>query len=112
DSRKFQEAHRKDQESIVKHLQWTLASESTKEAVLVLDVDSAQYLMNLIQNVAFDQGFLMEREYHNKARKLLFKLSKASDGTLPSSLFISGVNNRDDNPIFGGSFGDIYRATY
>ncbi|KAJ6486663.1 kinase-like domain-containing protein, partial [Mycena sanguinolenta] len=31
---------------------------------------------------------------------------------LPSSLFIIGVEGRDEHPTFGGGFGDIYRASY
>jgi hypothetical protein len=46
-----------------------------------------------------------------KARRSLVKLSEASD-TLPSSLFIRGVSRVDMDATFGGSFGDIYRASY
>lgn len=38
------------------------------------------------------------------------QISGAQD-QLPSSLFITGVNDRDEQPTFGG-FGDIYRASY
>ncbi|KAJ7107508.1 kinase-like domain-containing protein, partial [Mycena epipterygia] len=39
------------------------------------------------------------------------QLSEAQD-QLPSSLFISGVDDRDEHPTFAGGFGDIYRASY
>ncbi|KAJ7742169.1 kinase-like domain-containing protein, partial [Mycena maculata] len=38
-------------------------------------------------------------------------LSAASDG-LPSSLFITGVTDSEDQPTFHGGFGDVYRASY
>ena len=31
---------------------------------------------------------------------------------LPSSLFITGVNDRDEHPTFGGGFSDVYQASY
>ncbi|KAJ7107523.1 kinase-like domain-containing protein [Mycena epipterygia] len=39
------------------------------------------------------------------------QLSEAQD-QLPSSLFISGVEDRDEHPTCAGGFGDIYRASY
>ncbi|KAJ7609200.1 kinase-like domain-containing protein [Mycena polygramma] len=36
----------------------------------------------------------------------------AAHEQLPSSLFISGVNDCDEHPTFGGGFGDVYRASY
>ncbi|KAJ6576220.1 kinase-like domain-containing protein [Mycena sp. CBHHK59/15] len=39
------------------------------------------------------------------------KLSEACD-QLPSSLFITGVNDRDEDATFAGGFGDVYRASY
>ncbi|KAJ7720550.1 kinase-like domain-containing protein [Mycena metata] len=47
----------------------------------------------------------------SQARRLVIRLSAASDG-LPSSLFITGVTNHDDQPTFYGGFGDVYRASY
>jgi hypothetical protein len=41
----------------------------------------------------------------------LQKIAEARD-QLPSSLFIAGVNDRDEHPTFGGGFGDVYRASY
>jgi hypothetical protein len=45
------------------------------------------------------------------ARRLIVKLAEASD-LLPSSLKIHGVDHRSVDPLFGGTFGDIYRAQY
>ncbi|KAF8150312.1 kinase-like domain-containing protein, partial [Mycena galopus ATCC 62051] len=45
------------------------------------------------------------------ALRIIRKLSESCD-RLPSSLFIVGVNHRDEYPVFGGGFGDIYRASY
>jgi hypothetical protein len=39
------------------------------------------------------------------------KVSEAVEH-LPSSLFISGVNDRDEYPTFCGGFGDVYQASY
>ncbi|KAJ7111283.1 kinase-like domain-containing protein, partial [Mycena epipterygia] len=43
--------------------------------------------------------------------RLVVQISKAQD-KLPASLFISGVNDRDEHPTFSGGFGDVYRASY
>ncbi|KAJ7759981.1 kinase-like domain-containing protein [Mycena metata] len=45
------------------------------------------------------------------ARRLLIKLSITSD-LLPSALIISGITERSKDPVFGGSFGDVYRAQH
>lgn len=39
------------------------------------------------------------------------KLSETRD-VLPSSLFIKGVTRLEREATFGGTFGDIYRASY
>ncbi|KAJ6486751.1 kinase-like domain-containing protein [Mycena sanguinolenta] len=39
------------------------------------------------------------------------KISEAQE-QLPSSLFITGVNDRDEHPTFGGGFSDVYQASY
>ncbi|KAJ7029798.1 kinase-like domain-containing protein, partial [Mycena alexandri] len=43
--------------------------------------------------------------------RLLIKLSTTCD-LLPSSLIISGITGRSKDPVFGGNFGDIYRAEH
>uniref|UniRef100_A0A0W0FGM3 Putative kinase-like protein n=1 Tax=Moniliophthora roreri TaxID=221103 RepID=A0A0W0FGM3_MONRR len=40
------------------------------------------------------------------------QVQPAAQDVLPSSLFIKGVRRQDIDAFFGGSFGDIYRATY
>lgn len=45
------------------------------------------------------------------ARRLIVKLSEVCD-LLPSSLAIHGVEHRSVNPVFGGTFGDIFGAQY
>ncbi|KAF8143362.1 hypothetical protein K438DRAFT_1691463 [Mycena galopus ATCC 62051] len=39
------------------------------------------------------------------------KISEAGE-QLPSSLFITGVDDHDEHATFAGGFGDIYRASY
>ncbi|KAJ7263062.1 kinase-like domain-containing protein [Mycena rebaudengoi] len=46
-----------------------------------------------------------------EARRLIVKFSETT-GLLPSSLMMEGVSQRSDEPVFGGSFGDIFRAEY
>ncbi|KAJ7778445.1 kinase-like domain-containing protein [Mycena metata] len=45
------------------------------------------------------------------ARRMIRKLSESCD-IFPSSLFITGVTGREEDPTFGGGYGDIYRASY
>ncbi|KAJ7181392.1 hypothetical protein C8R43DRAFT_941238 [Mycena crocata] len=58
-----------------------------------------------------DRGSLPESKYRLKARRLLQKLGEVGE-VLPSTLFITGVNDHDEHPTFGGGFGDVYRASY
>jgi hypothetical protein len=44
-------------------------------------------------------------------RRIIRRLSEACD-KLPSSIFVTGVSDRDRDPSFGGGFADIYRAAY
>ncbi|KAJ7875387.1 kinase-like domain-containing protein [Mycena olivaceomarginata] len=53
---------------------------------------------------------MMAQEHNRMALRIIRKLSESCD-KLPSSLFIVGVNGRDEHPSFGGGFGDIYRAS-
>lgn len=45
------------------------------------------------------------------ARRLIVRLSEACD-LLPSSLAIDGVEDTSLHPLFGGTFGDIYKAQF
>ncbi|KAJ7266627.1 kinase-like domain-containing protein [Mycena rebaudengoi] len=99
-----------DETQIATHLISILDSQTAKEAVLVLEGDSAQHFLDVIQHT-LDRGFLIKQEHNSKAQRMIIKLSEACD-ELPSSLFITGVSGRDHNATFGGGFGDIYRASY
>ena len=46
-----------------------------------------------------------------RLRQVLMKFSLAS-GSLPSSLFLSGVSCQDKEPLYGGSFADISLGEY
>ncbi|KAJ7279128.1 kinase-like domain-containing protein [Mycena rebaudengoi] len=110
DGPKLRDALREDEGRIATHILSILDSKSSKETVLKLDGDPAQYFLDVVQN-ALDRGLLLERDHSSKARRIILKLSEACD-KLPSSLFIIGVTGRDEHATFGGGFGDIYRATY
>ncbi|KAJ7233161.1 kinase-like domain-containing protein [Mycena rebaudengoi] len=107
---KLRDALREDEERIATHILSILDSQSSKESVLKLTGDAAQYFLDVVQN-AIDRGLLFEKEHNSKARRIILKLSDACD-KLPSSLFITGVSGREEYPTFGGGFGDIYRASY
>ncbi|KAF7308853.1 hypothetical protein MKEN_01085200 [Mycena kentingensis (nom. inval.)] len=123
----------KDEADLGKQLQRIIVNEGEKKKLLQLRAESAQSCVDLIQDV-LDKGTLPvavpplsrtsasstsipvinEPDPDNsilRARRLLVKLSEASD-TLPASLFIRGVLRVDKEATFGGTFGDIYRATY
>ncbi|KAJ7504391.1 kinase-like domain-containing protein [Mycena galericulata] len=111
--RRLREALQKDDVDIARLFKLVVSSDVHKKAVLHLKGGSAQNCVDLIQDIldkgsyqsAEDEGFTL------KARRLLVKLSEASD-TLPSSLFIQGVSRLDKEATFGGTFGDIYRASF
>ncbi|KAJ7772980.1 hypothetical protein DFH07DRAFT_148774 [Mycena maculata] len=98
---------RTDEEAIATSLAFIFDSKSQEDAVLHLEGDSAQCFLDVVQD-ALDRGFLMG-PHSLKARRIIRKLSEISD-SLPSSLFITGVTGREEHPMFGGGFGDIYRA--
>ncbi|KAJ7235848.1 kinase-like domain-containing protein [Mycena rebaudengoi] len=107
---KLREALREDEKRISEHLALILNSKSAKADVLKLDGDFAQSFLDVVQNT-LDRGLLSDKALNSKARSIIIKLSEACD-KLPSSLFISGVDERDEHATFGGGFGDIYRASY
>ncbi|KAJ7859647.1 hypothetical protein B0H14DRAFT_2192403, partial [Mycena olivaceomarginata] len=75
-----------------------------------LEGSSAQLFVDAIQNV-LDWGTLPDASSRAKARQLMRKVAEAGE-QLPSSLFITGVNDQDEHPTFGGGFGDVYQASY
>ncbi|KAJ6542619.1 kinase-like domain-containing protein [Mycena capillaripes] len=110
DDPRLRAALRADEEQIAAFIASILESKSTQEFVLNLEGNSAQCLLDVIQD-ALNRGFLMAPEHSRQARRIIRKLSESCDG-LPSSLFITGVTGREEHPTFAGGFGDIYRATY
>ncbi|KAJ7224831.1 hypothetical protein C8J57DRAFT_961078, partial [Mycena rebaudengoi] len=107
---KLRKALHDDETRIATHLISILDSQTAKEAVLVLEGDSAQHFLDVIQHT-LDRGLLIGQEHNSKAQRMMIKLSNACD-KFPSSLFITGVSGRDNYATFGGGFGDIYRASY
>ncbi|KAJ6476149.1 kinase-like domain-containing protein [Mycena sanguinolenta] len=105
---KFRAALRTDDKGIATLLAYIFSSGPDKDATLRLEGDSAQYFLDVVQD-CLDKGFLLE--HRQAARRLIRKMSEACD-SLPSSLFITGVSERDENATFGGGYGDIYCASY
>ncbi|KAJ7762210.1 kinase-like domain-containing protein [Mycena metata] len=99
-----------DEGRLVTFLVFILDTKSMEDSILMLEDDSAQCFMDVVQEV-LDKGFLMAPEHSSKARRLIRKLSESCE-RLPSALFITGVSGREEHPTFGGGFGDIYRASY
>ncbi|KAF8216543.1 kinase-like domain-containing protein [Mycena galopus ATCC 62051] len=111
--RRLRDALQKDDADIAKLFKLVASTDAHKKDILRLKGESAQHCVDLIQDV-LDKGSFQAPEdagFTLKARRLLVKLSEASD-TLPKSLFIRGVSNLDKEATFGGTFGDIYRASY
>ncbi|KAJ7226924.1 kinase-like domain-containing protein [Mycena pura] len=106
---KLRAALRADEERIAAFLVSIFSSKSEEETVLRLEGDSAQCFLDVVQET-LDRGFMMAQEHNRMALRIIRKLSESCD-KLPSSLFIVGVNERDEHPSFGGGFGDIYRAS-
>ncbi|KAJ7623223.1 kinase-like domain-containing protein [Roridomyces roridus] len=112
---RLRDALKKDDRDIAELFKSVMTCDDHKQGVLRLKGESAQNCVDLIQDV-LDKGSLQlsgadDEGFTLKARRLLVKLSKASD-TLPSSLFIQGVSRIDKDATFCGSFGDIYRSSY
>ncbi|KAF8205640.1 kinase-like domain-containing protein [Mycena galopus ATCC 62051] len=103
-------AMRADEERIAAFLVSILSSETDEDAVMRLEGDSAQHFLDVVQET-LDRGFMITQEHARMALRIIRKLSESCE-MLPSSVFIVGVNARDEHPSFGGGFGDIYRAMY
>ncbi|KAJ7701877.1 kinase-like domain-containing protein [Mycena rosella] len=87
-----------------------LDTRDARQTVLLLEGDRAQSFLDAVQDV-LDKGSLPSARHSSKARRLILRLSQVCD-QLPSSLFITGVTDRDEHPTFHGGFGDIYRASH
>ncbi|KAJ7700432.1 hypothetical protein B0H17DRAFT_925382, partial [Mycena rosella] len=81
-----------------------------KRAVLLLDGDRAQFFLDAVQDV-LKEGSLPSVRHTSQAQRLILRLSKVC-AQLPSSLYITGVTDRDVYPTSGGGFADIFRASY
>ncbi|EEB96277.1 hypothetical protein MPER_04611, partial [Moniliophthora perniciosa FA553] len=112
EGQQLRDALRRDEEAVANLINVAIGSERNdfKEALLRLEGEDAQSCVDLIQDV-LDKCSPQYDEFKHKAQRLLVKLSEAQD-VLPSSLFIKGIRRQDIDAHFGGSFGDIYRATY
>ncbi|KAF8150290.1 kinase-like domain-containing protein [Mycena galopus ATCC 62051] len=106
----FRAALRADEERIAIFLVSIFNSKSDQETVLRLEGDQAQHFLDVAQET-LDRGFLVAQEHAQMAIRIIRKLSESCE-LLPTSLFIVGVNGRDEHPSFGGGFGDIYSALY
>ncbi|KAJ7463488.1 hypothetical protein B0H11DRAFT_1663813, partial [Mycena galericulata] len=105
----LRDALRSCEQLICTSLQAVLGSRKSKAAVLMLEADRAQSFLDAVQDV-IDRGSL-SIPHTSQARRLVVRLSAESD-QLPSSLFIAGVTDCDEQATFGGGFGDVYRASY
>ncbi|KAJ7147395.1 kinase-like domain-containing protein, partial [Mycena filopes] len=106
---RLRSALRADEERIAALIVSILDSKSAQDAALKLEGDRAQSIVDAIQE-ALNRGYLMAQD-RRRAHRILRKLSESSD-RLPSSLFLSGVTDREEQPTFVGDFADIYRASY
>ncbi|KAJ7617180.1 kinase-like domain-containing protein [Roridomyces roridus] len=106
----LKDALEEDQAGVADILLDVLYSPADEAAVLALDGDAAQSVLDIVQDT-LDRALLNSREATSKARRLIGKLAKACN-KLPSSLIISGVTDRDEDASFSGGFGDVYKAIY
>ncbi|KAF7337113.1 hypothetical protein MVEN_02148900 [Mycena venus] len=113
DDRWLRDVLQKDEADIARLFKLVVSTEVYKQAVLRLKGESAQHGVDLIQDLLDKDSFEVAEDagLTLKARRLLVRLSEASD-TLPSSLFIRGVSCLSKDPAFWGGFGDVYRASY
>ncbi|KAF7336043.1 Kinase-like protein [Mycena sanguinolenta] len=87
-----------------------LKSQDARREARQLTGNNAQALIDAIQDV-LSRGTLWDAASRSQALRLLQKVSEAEE-KLPSSLFITGVNDHDEYPICRGGFSDVYRASY
>ncbi|KAF7308507.1 Protein kinase domain-containing protein [Mycena chlorophos] len=108
----------KDDADLSRLLMRIACIESEKRKLLELKGETAQLAVDIIQDLLDKESLPNTSDVvstasllHLVARPLLVKLSESS-GMLPASLFIHGVRRTDQDALFGGAFGDIYRAMY
>ncbi|KAJ6534228.1 kinase-like domain-containing protein [Mycena capillaripes] len=110
DSARFQAAAEEDQPALTETLLLVLYSPSDEQAVLALEEDAAQAVLDII-HYALDHALILDSEAIRKARRLMGKLCEKCD-KLPSSLIIHGVTQRDEHVSCPGGYGDVFRAVY
>ncbi|KAJ7144129.1 hypothetical protein C8R44DRAFT_601978, partial [Mycena epipterygia] len=88
------------QADVANNLLEVLYSPADEQAVLALEGNAAQSLLDIVQDVR-------ELDLH----RLIGKLAKVCD-KLPSSLIIFEVTQRDEHASFCGGFGDVFKAVY
>ncbi|KAJ6504047.1 kinase-like domain-containing protein [Mycena vulgaris] len=89
-----------------------LDSPDARHSARRLHDQDAQYFLDAVHYVLC-RGSLPTAQYAFDARRLMLKLSEASETVpVPSTLHITGVNDRIEHPIFCGGFGDVFRASY
>ncbi|KAJ7697232.1 kinase-like domain-containing protein [Mycena rosella] len=110
DDPQLKSALAEDKAAVADTLLDVLYSPGDEQAVLALEGDAAQSLLDIVQDT-LDNALLQTREDTSKARRLIGKLAKKCD-KLPSSLIIFGVTQRDEHPSFCGGFGDVFKAMY
>ncbi|KAJ6518288.1 kinase-like domain-containing protein [Mycena vitilis] len=106
----FHAALEEDQPGLAETVLEILYSPEDEQAILGLEDENAQSVLDIIQHTV-DSALLRTRDANSRACRLVGKLAKACD-KLPSSLFIYGVDQRDEHASFCGGFGDVFKAMY
>ncbi|KAJ7617184.1 kinase-like domain-containing protein [Roridomyces roridus] len=100
-----------DQVIVVDILLSILSSVTDQHATLLaLDGQSALSILDIMQDT-LDKCLLIDEHVKLKAQKTIEKLVRSSH-RFPSSLFISGVTQREHMDTCFGGFGDVYKAMY
>ncbi|KAF7378237.1 Kinase-like protein [Mycena sanguinolenta] len=109
DDTALREAFEKDQNALGKTLLGVLNSPLCEEAILALQGEPAQSVLDIIQYSL--EYVIQTREATAKAHRLLWKLCEKSN-QVPRSLIICGVVQRDQCISVAGGFADVHRAMY
>ncbi|KAJ7067087.1 kinase-like domain-containing protein [Mycena amicta] len=105
----FRSLLRSDDQKLIEQVFVIAGSREWDATVLSLRGDLAQRFLDGAQGLLDRRQIVWGQEH--KLHRMIRKLSDASD-RLPSSLFIQGISERGEHPVYGGGFGDIYRASY
>ncbi|KAK6988688.1 kinase-like protein [Favolaschia claudopus] len=81
-----------------------------RQVVLHINLQEAQVVLEVMHDTV-TRGLLSDAADNTKLRRLMLKLSATRD-VLPSSLFIAGIQDRDEHPVSAGGFGDVYKGVY